>query len=313
MKKKTTAEFIAEAEVEHNHKYGYDRTDYKNKNTKICIYCPDCVEYFWQAPANHLKKQGCPNCGNKSRSKTKTKSQQEFIDQANQRHNHKYGYDRTEYKNDRIKVCIYCPECKQDFWQTPSGHLRGRGCPNCGNKSRSKTKTKSQQEFIDQANQRHNHKYGYEKADYKGALKKVTIICNKCTNEFQQRPACHLKGRSCPLCCDSSISKGETCWLDSLGIPPQNRNKRLWLTPVRFIMPDGYDPATNTIYEYHGDFWHGNPKYYNPEDINPRRNRTFGELYQETVEREATIRTAGYNLVTIWESEFTDRAPKPKG
>ena len=23
---------------------------------------------------------------------------------------------------------------------------------------------------------------------------------------------------------------------------------------------DGYDPATNTIYEFLGDYWHGNPK-----------------------------------------------------
>ena len=30
---------------------------------------------------------------------------------------------------------------------------------------------------------------------------------------------------------------------------------------------DGYDSKTNTIYEFNGDFWHGNPNIYNLTDL----------------------------------------------
>lgn len=32
---------------------------------------------------------------------------------------------------------------------------------------------------------------------------------------------------------------------------------------------DGYCKETNTIYQFHGDFFHGNPKFYKSHDINP--------------------------------------------
>jgi hypothetical protein len=67
---------------------------------------------------------------------------------------------------------------------------------------------------------------------------------------------------------------------------------------------DGYDPTTNTVYEFHGDFWHGNPDVFDSEDTNPVTNTNFGELHQRTVSRDQSIRDEGYNLVTIWESEF---------
>lgn len=42
-----------------------------------------------------------------------------------------YGYSKTDYTHSRTKVCITCPE-HGDFWQRPSDHLQGRGCPSCG-------------------------------------------------------------------------------------------------------------------------------------------------------------------------------------
>jgi hypothetical protein len=63
---------------------------------------------------------------------------------------------------------------------------------------------------------------------------------------------------------------------------------------------DGYCEETNTIYEYHGDIWHGNPKKYNPEHIPYFGKKTFGELYQDTLKREQKIKDLGYNLVVMW-------------
>ncbi len=38
---------------------------------------------------------------------------------------------------------------------------------------------------------------------------------------------------------------------------------------------DGYCSETNTIYEFHGDYWHGNPSKFSPTDINELNNIPF--------------------------------------
>jgi len=67
---------------------------------------------------------------------------------------------------------------------------------------------------------------------------------------------------------------------------------------------DGFCQKTNTVYEFHGDYWHGNPRKYDPEHVNKSNKQQFGDLYDNTLEREAIIVSLGYNLVTIWEDEF---------
>ena len=77
-----------------------------------------------------------------------------------------------------------------------------------------------------------------------------------------------------------------------------------------FVIPntkfkaDGYCKETNTIYEYHGDYWHGNPKRFDKDKINKTTDCTFGELYKNTLEREQHIKDLGYNLVIMWENDW---------
>ncbi len=76
---------------------------------------------------------------------------------------------------------------------------------------------------------------------------------------------------------------------------------------------DGYCQETNTIYEFHGDIWHGNPKLFNTDECcHPWSDLTAGELYQKTIEREEDIKKLGYNLVTIWESDFNENKSRIK-
>ena len=57
----TTSEFIKRAMLIHNDKYKYDKVDYINARSKVCIICPSHGE-FWQEPCLHLSGSGCPNC-----------------------------------------------------------------------------------------------------------------------------------------------------------------------------------------------------------------------------------------------------------
>ena len=54
----------------------------------------------------------------------------EFITKAKEIHGDKYDYSKVEYINCDTKVCIICLE-HGEFWQTPSSHLDGKGCPIC--------------------------------------------------------------------------------------------------------------------------------------------------------------------------------------
>lgn len=97
----------------------------------------------------------------------------------------------------------------------------------------------------------------------------------------------------------------ERLWLDSLGIPNDqlHRTVNLRLDDKKCLV-DGYDPTTNTVYEFHGDFWHGNPEVYDSDKMNPLVKKTFGQLYQRTLDKDNLIRSHGYNLVIIWESDW---------
>ena len=67
---------------------------------------------------------------------------------------------------------------------------------------------------------------------------------------------------------------------------------------------DGYDPNTNTIYEFNGDFWHGNPNRFDSNELNRVSKLTFGELYQKTLDKENKLKELGYNVISIWETDF---------
>ena len=72
----------------------------------------------------------------------------------------------------------------------------------------------------------------------------------------------------------------------------------------RYIRVDGYCEETNEVFEFYGDYYHGNPEKFASDEFNKKLKKTFGELYAEVQERASWIRGMGFNLVEIWESDF---------
>lgn len=104
------------------------------------------------------------------------------------------------------------------------------------------------------------------------------------------------------MCATNTISKVSQKWLTSLN-KVINREYKI-RHESGFYVVDGYDPFTNTVYEFYGDYWHGNPQMFKPEMINQSLGKTFGELYKNTITREENLKKMGFNLITIWESEY---------
>ena len=60
-KKLTTDECIKKFKILHGEQYIYNKVEYQNSCTKVCIICPEHGE-FWQTPNSHLLGCGCPKC-----------------------------------------------------------------------------------------------------------------------------------------------------------------------------------------------------------------------------------------------------------
>jgi len=184
-----TNSFIKESNKVHNNKFDYSLVNYTNTKEKVKIIC-NIHGIFEQIPNAHLSGQGCPICRYENLKITK----QEFILRSNEIHNSKYDYSLVDYINSHTKVKIICP-IHGIFEQPPHSHLRGYGCVNCVNLS----KTFTNLIFIEKSNLVHNNKYDYSLVNYIGANKKVKIIC-PIHGIFEQQPNQHLNRNGCISC-----------------------------------------------------------------------------------------------------------------
>lgn len=293
-----TAIFINESNKLHGDGiYDYSKTIFKSQRSKIIIICMHHGE-FLQTPECHLRGHGCPACGNLKTISYTLDDKQTFIDKANQKHNTFYNYDLVEYVNSLTNVKIICP-IHGVFLQIPGSHLGGRGCYNCGRNKIVAEKRYTHDEILLEFEKIHNHYYDYSKMLYINTITPITIGC-PVHGDFAQIPKIHLKGAGCSKC-TKVISKPEATWLDSLDIP--ERQKIIKINNQIFKV-DGFDPTTNTIYEFYGDYWHGNPQIYNPNDYNSISGQTFGNLYIKTINRESKLKQAGFKIVSMWEYDF---------
>ena len=67
---------------------------------------------------------------------------------------------------------------------------------------------------------------------------------------------------------------------------------------------DGFCKETNTVYEFYGCFWHGCPNCYKQNIINSKNQRDMGTLNDLTIEKRETIKSVGYNHVSIYECQL---------
>jgi hypothetical protein len=239
---------------------------------------------FFQKAYSHLQGKGCDKCGG-----TYQLSNQMFVDKAFNIHKYKYDYFKVNYKNNRTKVEIVCRK-HGSFFQIPNSHLMGEGCPKCSGLVKLTT-----EEFIKKANLKHFGKYDYCKVNYKNSRTKIDIIC-PAHGIFTQKPNTHLNGSGCPVC-SHYVSKPEIEFLNYVNV--NDRQKTLFGFSL-----DGIDMKNKTIYEFLGNYYHGNPSIYSHSDFNHKCQKTFGELYDNTLKKFEILKNRGYTIKYIWESDW---------
>ena len=303
--KQTRDDFISKSIKVHGDKYDYSKVEYNSSDIKVIIICKIHGE-FLQDTSSHVSGVGCPECGKVSRSLSKRKTIDKFINESNHIHNNEYDYSKTEYINTNKDIIIIC-KIHGEFKQTPHSHLDGHGCNLCAYIRSSEKQKYTIDDFIQKSITVHGYEYDYSKIHYTGIKDDVIIICKK-HGDFLQKPRDHLRGGGCKKC-NPNYSKSQIKWLKFIQIKDNiiiqhGGNDGEYHIPETNYKADGYCKETNTIYEFHGDFWHGNPYIFKNDTFNPICKKTFGELYQITCEREKIIKDLGYKLIVMWENKW---------
>lgn len=228
-KRYTNEQFIYLCKKKHGDKYNYAKVNYVKSNEDVTLTCKKHGDFTVKGLAA-LNYNGilCQKCREEERAKIAIekkeayearekekeikrneilkKTKEYFFAKSKSVHNGFYDYSKTEFTNYKDKVCITCPT-HGDFWQLPSNHMNGHGCPMCG-KIKVADKLKHTREvFIENARKVHGDKYDYSKVEYINNSTKVCIICPK-HGEFWQTPGMHFnEHQGCPNC--STLSSND--------------------------------------------------------------------------------------------------------
>ena len=186
--------------------------------------------------------------------------------------------------------------CGHEWRVRPNNLMKGQGCPSCGKPSKYNQITYESRlldtEFI-------------VLEPINGVGQKILHEHKICGHIWKARPSDILRGQNCPKCSKNNYSRISIEWLKSFSNPnilhAENGGEQI----IAGFRVDGYDPITNTVYEFHGDAYHGNLEIYAPDAFcHPfDKTKTADSLFQETFERMNKI--AKYaNIIYIWENDY---------
>lgn len=294
----TTEKFIEKAKKRHDDKYDYSISIYTHSHAKIKIICP-LHGQFEQSASTHLEGFGCKKCQyeKKSYDYRKFKNEEDIEKIINERSKGLIKLKSiTELKFNRF-ITIECKIHGESDVRLDTVIKNKICCKQCNKEAIVKKSTKTTENYINECILVHGDKYDYSKTVYIHSHKKTTFTCKK-HGDFEQYVGAHLAGSGCPKCIHR-ISKPALKWIKSLNNANIIMEKRI---EGKYV--DGYDPTTNTVYEFYGDYWHGNPKIFHSSTYNKRTKCTMGTLYQKTTNRAQFLKFKGYNIIEMWESDF---------
>lgn len=133
-------------------------------------------------------------------------------DRFNQKHGNKYSYTNAVYINSKEKLEIHC-SIHGPFFQIPSDHLNGSGCPKCAVEKNINNLKMTLKEFKEKATKRHEGKYDYSDTKLGINNKDSVFIRCKVHGIFEASPNNHLRNSGgCPECKKEAHLKKEPTW-----------------------------------------------------------------------------------------------------
>lgn len=293
--KKSQEQFIEDLKLVHGDRFDYSRVIYNTSHDKIEIICK-LHGIFTQKAYVHLQGSTCSKCTQKYKL-----TNSEFIQKSKEIYGDKFTYENTIYKSTKNRINVNC-KAHGEFSVEAYGYLyKNQECPKCQKIKFNLKYRKNLDDFIKEANTIHNFEYDYSKSEYTGCMKKLIVTC-KLHGDFTVKPNNHLSLKSkCPKC-SGRISKQSDYWLESLNnsnIIPEYK-----LPEFKKRKVDGYDHTTNTVYQFHGSYYHADPRLFCGDEIDKMRNKTYAQIYKESCKKDNDIVEAGYNLIIMWQYDW---------
>ena len=288
---------------------------------KVSWICKNnvCGCHIWQATIfNRVYGGSCPYCATANRKPCIHTS----LAVTHPKLVEEWDYSKNTINPDQVgmgsrnKIFWICKNnvCGCHMWKADVRHrTAGAGCPYCSNQKvcihtslqTTHPEIAKEWDYLSGRNKKRPCEISH------GSGKKASWICKQ-GHTWEAIVNSRSRGSGCPKCVSTSFSKIACKWIEgimqtqSISIQYAKSPEGEYTLPnsKKIIKVDGYCHSTNTVYEFHGDMWHGNPKVYSPSDINPINGKTYGDLYKATIEKEGIIRSLGYNLVVMWEKDF---------
>lgn len=321
-----TQTFTNKCFVLYGNLYDYSLVYYKNAQSKVNIICPIHGQ-FEKTPNNHLRGQGCPQCSSASRllkilNKYGTDNPSKNLEVQQKRKSTnliKYGTDNPLGNDDirkKRKQTMLDNYGVEYSYSNPNLYLK---CKQTMLDNHGVTHNSYIPEVVNKRKQTMLVKYGVSQFNQQHMIDILPLLTNQewlfdqyiiqnktaiqISNELgisDVTIGLYLKQHEISIRQIGWCSYKSQVWLDNIN----DNIIREYKIPGTKFRADGYCKETNTIYEFYGDYWHGNPEIYNPEDINEVNGKTMGELYQNTIERERKLAQLGYVLISMWENKF---------
>ena len=294
------------AEWDYDRNFPHRPENFSSKSHKrfrwACLVCG----HGWDSIiSNRTQGCGCPACaGSIVTDKNRLSALYPCLaEEWDYKKNFQLKPEDVSYASD-IKAFWVC-KCAYSWCAPIKDRTSGKGCSACsGNVVSDKNRLSlTNPELCEEWDFEENFPLRPEGVSF-GSGKKVGWICKVCVHKWAAVINKRSFGQGCPLCAKSPVSKVSQKWLEGLSISYENREKILNCGDKKFRV-DGFDPNTNTAYEFLGDYWHGNPNKFDADEVHPRCKKTYGQLFDETIERLFLLRRSGYNLEVIWEEDFT--------
>lgn len=279
-----------------------------NDKTRLDVRCNTC-NHFWNVTLSGLiyDKHGCPKCSAVRRGILRSlpiSILDDKITESTRGLISRIG----PYINSTTKTQWRCNICQNEFSASASHFIHGKNygkhrCPKCN----------KHEPVTDERIDRLLSEYGGNIKRYdncKNCMVKMKWQCAKCDGIWSARPndvlSTHRSG--CPYCRKKNYSKKAVEWLtqierqERISIQHAGKGYEYKIPGTRFYV-DGFCYDNNTVYEFHGNAFHGNPRMYMPTDTcHPYDVKlTAGLLYEKTLKREHKLISLGYKLVIMWE------------
>ena len=130
-----------------------------------------------------------------------------FIQRAREKHGDRFDYSGSRYVGFDKPMDMVCRK-HGAFRSTQKSHLNAKsgGCPKCSADVMGEAHRGTTDQFIQRARTIHGDRYDYSRAEYRGILSQVTIICPR-HGSFHMKAARHLSGRGCRKCAFMRIGR----------------------------------------------------------------------------------------------------------